>query len=215
MAEMRSSDLDITYLKSAKHFHVSSLFLQRAFARDLPALFRELKRADLTISLDTNDDPTDTWDDLLEPLLEFVDVLLPNEVEACRIAHKETLHEALDVLSERVKCVVVKRGALGATVRQGREQGSVEGILANPIDTIGAGDSFNAGFLYALLNGLEAEQCARAGNICGALSTLRAGGTEAFRDRELVRDFLGQYNFYPLYGPTEGRSMLATGKDMQ
>jgi sugar/nucleoside kinase (ribokinase family) len=64
-----------------------------------------------------------------------------------------------------------------------------------PVDTIGAGDSFNAGFLFGWLRGLSLEQCARAGNIAGALSTLRAGGTEAFREKEMTTAFLKEHGF--------------------
>ena len=74
------------------------MFLQRGLAPDLPNLFRELKRAGLTISLDTNDDPDDEWGGVLDELLGLIDVLLPNEAELCRIAHKETIEDALEVL---------------------------------------------------------------------------------------------------------------------
>jgi sugar/nucleoside kinase (ribokinase family) len=195
MAEMRVCDLDVAYLKSGRHFHLSSLFLQRALAPDLPALFRELRDAGLTISLDTNDDPEDKWGDLLDPLLDLIDVLLPNEAEACRIAHRDTLDEALDVLSKRVPCVAVKRGGQGSVVRAGSQTFTAKAIPVVPVDTIGAGDSFNAGFLFAWLKGLAPDQCALAGNITGALSTLRAGGTEAFRERDFVNDFLDQHAF--------------------
>ncbi len=195
MAEMRVQDLDVEYLKSGRHFHLSSLFLQRSLAPGLPALFRELKDAGLTISLDTNDDPEDRWGDLLDPLLDLIDVLLPNEAEACRIAHQDTLDDALDVLSKRVPCVAVKRGPQGSIVRAGRQIITVNGISVIPVDTIGAGDSFNAGFLFAWLKGLPVDQCALAGNITGALSTLQAGGTEAFRDRDFVENFLDQHAF--------------------
>jgi sugar/nucleoside kinase (ribokinase family) len=195
MAEMRVRDLDVVYLKSGRHFHLSSLFLQRALAPGLPALFRELKDAGLTISLDTNDDPEDKWSDLLDPLLDLIDVLLPNEAEACRMAHRDTLHEALEVLSKRVPCVAVKRGAQGSLVRAGSQSFIAKGIPVVPVDTIGAGDSFNSGFLFAWLKDLPLDQCALAGNIAGALSTLQIGGTEAFRNRELVNNFLDRHAF--------------------
>ena len=119
MADMRLSDLDLDYLKSAKHFHLSSLFLQRALEPDLPALFKELKNAGLTISLDTNDDPSGRWSGVLPELLEYVDVLLPNEGEACRMAKKETLEEALEELARQVPCVAVKCGSRGSVVGVG------------------------------------------------------------------------------------------------
>lgn len=195
MAEMRLCDLDVAYLKSARHFHFSSLFLQRALEPDVPALFRELKEAGLTISLDTNDDPSGQWNGVLPDLLDYVDLLLPNEAEACRIAHQETLEDALRELARRVPCVAVKCGSRGSIVCAGGETLTVAGISVTPVDTIGAGDSYNAGFLFAWLKGLPPSQCAYAGNVTGALSTLRVGGTEAFRDAQLVRSFLSEHSF--------------------
>jgi sugar/nucleoside kinase (ribokinase family) len=195
MAALRLRDLDIDYLKSAKHFHLSSLFLLHALEPDLPALFKELKEAGLTISLDTNDDPSGHWGGVFPELLDYVDLLLPNEGEARRITRKETLDEALTELNQCVPCVAVKCGSRGSVVRVGEETFTVGGIPVNPVDTIGAGDSFNAGFLFGWLNGWPPGQCAYAGNIAGALSTLRVGGTEAFRDGDLVQSFLQLHSF--------------------
>ncbi|MGI8772514.1 MAG: carbohydrate kinase family protein [Acidobacteriaceae bacterium] len=193
MAEMTLADLDMEYLCSGRHFHLSSLFLQKALQPDLPRLFAELKRAGLTISLDTNDDPDGAWDGVLDELLDMIDVLLPNQAELKQIARKSTVEEALAVLSRRVPLVVVKRGPEGALVQQGDVRESVPGITVQPVDTIGAGDSFNAGFLSAYLRGESPLSCAAMGNLAGALSTLRPGGTEAFRDARLRQQFLAQH----------------------
>jgi sugar/nucleoside kinase (ribokinase family) len=195
MATMRLGDLDIDYLKSAKHYHQSSLFLLHALEPDLPALFKELKEAGLTISLDPNDDPSGRWGGVLPDLLEYVDLLLPNEGEACRMTGKNTLDEALADLAHRVPCIAVKCGSRGSVVRVSGETFTVGGVPVQPVDAIGAGDSFNAGFLFGWLKGWPPDQCAYAGNITGALSTLRVGGTEAFRDRDLVRTFLQLHSF--------------------
>lgn len=195
MAEMTRADLDFDYLASARHFHLSSLFLQRGLHPDLPQLFRDLKRSGLTLSLDTNDDPADRWDGVLDELLDLVDILLPNEAEACRIAHRDTLEEALAVLSRHVPMIVVKRGARGALVQRGGERILVDPVTVEPVDSIGAGDSFNAGFLSAWLRGADPQAAAMAGNIAGALSTLRPGGTEALRDPSLWKPFLAEHQF--------------------
>jgi sugar/nucleoside kinase (ribokinase family) len=195
MAAMRLDDLDIDYLKSAKHYHQSSLFLLHALEPDLPALFKELKKTGLTISLDTNDDPSGRWGGVLPELLEYVDLLLPNEGEACRMTKKNTLDEALDELAQRVPCIAVKCGSRGSVVRVNGETFTVGEVPVQPVDAIGAGDSFNAGFLFGWLKGWPPDRCAYAGNVTGALSTLRVGGTEAFRDRDLVRSFLQLHSF--------------------
>jgi sugar/nucleoside kinase (ribokinase family) len=204
MSEMTIRDLDVSWLRASRHFHFSSLFLQRALAPDLPTLFRELKDAGLTLSLDTNDDPKDQWDGVLDELLDLVDVLLPNEAEACRIARRGTLDEALATLAGRVPCVAVKCGRRGSIVQKGGTRWKAAGIEVDAVDSIGAGDSFNAGFLFAWLQDLDPESCARAGNITGAVSTLRPGGTEAFRDRQLVDNFLSTHGFPAVRGHRDG-----------
>lgn len=195
IAAMTMADLDMDYLASARHFHLSSLYLQRGLTADVPKLFERLRQAGLTISLDTNDDPDDRWGYPLEEILPLVDVFLPNERELLRITGKDTLEAALEELSPRVRCIAVKRGARGSAVKTAKEFVTAEPVAVSPVDTIGAGDSYNAGFLFAWLQGLELAECARAGNMTGALSTLRPGGTEAFCDAGLMAEFLGEHRF--------------------
>ncbi len=195
MSGMTRADLDFDYLSSAKHFHLSSLFLQRDLAPELPELFRDLKLAGLTISLDTNDDPEDIWGGVLDELLDHIDVFLPNEDEVCHITRRDTVEEALIALSDRVPCIAAKCGSRGALVRTDNKSLHIPPITVNPVDTIGAGDSFDAGFLYAYLRGLDPAACAAVGNVTGALSTLKTGGTEAFRDFQLRDRFLRENNF--------------------
>jgi len=195
MFDMTVADLDLDYLASAKHFHLSSLFLLRGLHAGLPALFRELKKRGLTISLDTNDDPDDRWNGVLDQLLPYLDLLLPNDDEIRRIARRDSIDDALDVLSATVPLIAVKRGSNGALVQEGGRRFAVPGVEVQPVDTIGAGDSFDAGFLAAWLGGATPEQSAQAGNITGALSTQRPGGTEAFRDGKLMEEFLRQHAF--------------------
>lgn len=196
MAHMTVADLDLDYLLSSRHFHLSSLFLQTALQPGLPQLFADLKRAGVTLSLDTNDDPTGEWGGVLGQLLDTIDLLLPNEDEIKKIAGQPTLEQSLDALSTRVPLIVVKCGSRGAVVQRGSQRDWVAPILVDPadlVDTIGAGDSFNAGFLRSYLNGQDPLRAATAGNITGALSTLRSGGTEAYRDATLRSNFLRQH----------------------
>jgi sugar/nucleoside kinase (ribokinase family) len=193
MADMKVADLDMSYLTSAGHFHLSSLFLQTGLQPDLPQLFSSLKQTGLTLSLDTNDDPSDTWNGVLDQLLDSIDLLLPNESEIKRMTRKPTLEEALDTLAPRVPLIVVKCGSRGAVVQQGKTRSWIAPVAVQPVDTIGAGDSFNAGFLSFYLKGESPVRAAMMGNVAGALSTLRAGGTEAYRDVALRHIFLAQH----------------------
>jgi sugar/nucleoside kinase (ribokinase family) len=182
MAEMRFEDLDLEHVFNARHLHLSSFFLQRALRPSVAELFRRAKQAGLTTSLDTNDDPEDRWDSHVIEVLQFVDVLLPNESEACRLARREDPMDALGFLSEKCRLVVMKRGENGVTARRGGEIVTAAPVKAEVVDTIGAGDSFDAGFLHQFIRGAALEECLRYGNLTGALSTTRQGGTEAFRD---------------------------------
>ncbi len=79
---------------------------------------------------------------------------------------------------------------------QGSERVECPAANVDAVDSVGAGDSFDAGFLYAWLDRRSLKECLAMGNVAGALSTTRAGGTEAFRDREHRRRFLQQQEAY-------------------
>lgn len=192
MFEMTAEDLDLTYLASSRHFHLSSLFLHKALQPDLPRICRHLKAAGLSLSLDTNDDPEDRWGGALDELIGIVDIFMPNEDEACRITGKTNAESAIEALAKRIPLVAIKCGKRGALVQKGTSRWMVPGEPVTPVDTIGAGDSFDAGFLTAYLRGEAPEACAAFGNRTAALSTLRQGGTESFRDPQFVEEFLQQ-----------------------
>ena len=189
IAELTYEDLDFEYLCDSKHFHFSSFFLQRNLQPRIVELFKRLKAAELTTSLDTNDDPDDSWHGL-EPLLPYVDVLLPNAREAKKIAGVDDLEEAVQRLAQLVPLVVIKLGEDGSLAQHGNQRFKSHAVPVVPIDAVGAGDSFDAGFLSQYVLGADLLACLRAGNLAGALSTTRPGGVEAFRDREHREQFL-------------------------
>jgi sugar/nucleoside kinase (ribokinase family) len=153
-------------------------------------LFRHVKERGLTTSLDTNDDPDEEWSEDLFPLLKYVDVLLPNEREACQISHAQNVEAAAKFLSGVVPLVVIKRGSQGALAQRGNDIFSASPIASAFVDAVGAGDSFDAGFIHQYIRGTGIEDCLKFGNIAGALSVTRAGGTEAFRDKSHREQFL-------------------------
>jgi len=182
IAETSWEDLDLDYLCDSRHFHFSSYYLQRGLRPCIGRLFQHLKSKGLTISLDTNDDPDDRWEGGLHEVLRHVDVFLPNEREACKAAGTEDLEEAIHKLSQLVPLVIVKLGRKGAAAQRGSERFNSPSQEVVAIDTVGAGDSFDAGFLHEYVKGSDLPTCLASGNRAGALSTTRPGGTEAFRD---------------------------------
>lgn len=187
---LRREHLDLSYLSDSRHFQLSSYFLQRGLLTKIPQLLRDLKSAGLTLSLDTNDDPDDLWQSGLQDVLPLVDILLPNEREAMKISGCASLESAIDWLTQRVPLVVVKLGAQGAVACRGKERLHSPAVALDAvIDPVGAGDSFVAGFLSQYVRGAALNECLRIGNLAGALSVSRPGGTEAFRDRAWCEQF--------------------------
>jgi sugar/nucleoside kinase (ribokinase family) len=193
IAQFSLKDIDFDSLLDSRHFHMSSLYLHRALLPDMPELFRRVKAAGLTISLDTNDDPEDRWDGGLKGLLKYVDVFLPNLREATKITGTDDSDVAIKRLAEMVPLVVAKLGSEGALAQRGTERFSSPGLKITAVDPVGAGDSFDAGFLHEYLRGSDLTTCLASGNRAGALSVTRPGGTEAFRDREYRESFLREH----------------------
>jgi len=182
IAELSWEDLDLDYLADAKHFHLSSYYLQRGLRPRVGELFQYLKKKGLTISLDTNDDPEDAWGGGLREALRYVDAFLPNEREACKVAETADLEAAVEKLAGWVPLLVVKLGRKGAMAVHGGKRVASPAQEVVAVDTVGAGDSFDAGFLHEYVRGADLPTCLGSGNRAGALSTTRPGGTEAFRD---------------------------------
>ena len=190
--DLRLEDISPAILDRYHHLHVGSYFLQRGLQPGLPELLRQAHSAGLTTSLDTGYDPDGEWGggDLLA-LLTFVDIFLPNEEEARAIARVADTETALRELAKHARLVVVKCGPSGAmSLHDGRIVHS-PALPVDVVDTTGAGDSFNAGFITAhVIQGLPLGEALRFANACGALSTTGFGGTTAQPTLERVLAFL-------------------------
>lgn len=193
MFEMGIEDVDIDRLASAKHFHMSSLFLHRKLTPDIPEIFREMKRRGLSTSLDTNDDPEDKWAGVLEEVFAITDLLFCNEDELIKIARTDDIAAAMTQVAAKVPLLIVKRGSRGASAWLEGKRMDVDGIRVNAVDPVGAGDSFDAGFLHQWVRRAPLETCLAYGNLAGALSVTRPGGTEAFRDATYREQFFAAH----------------------
>lgn len=184
--------IDFEYLASAKHFHLSSFYLHRGLRADVPELLRRLKARGLTISFDCNDDPDDKFEGLREAV-KHVDVFLPNAREAMRMTGADTVQKAVRELAQLVPLVIVKMGADGALARRGHEEWFHPALKIELVDPVGAGDSFDAGFLHEWIRGSHMQTCLASANLAGALSVTRPGGTEAFRDASYREKFFSEH----------------------
>ncbi|MDP9614931.1 carbohydrate kinase family protein [Streptomyces demainii] len=182
LAATSGRDVPERLLTSARHVHSASFFLMPHLAADLPGLFDTARAAGATTSLDTNDDPSGRWDrTALAPVLARTDVLLPNAAEAHRLAGTDgtSVAAAAGLLARQVPLVAVKNGADGALCHDGRTVLTTAGVRVTAQDAVGAGDSFNAGFLAGRLAGRSLADTLDLAAVCGALSTRAAGGTTA------------------------------------
>jgi sugar/nucleoside kinase (ribokinase family) len=173
---LKASDIPDALLGQARHLHVASYFLQTDLQPDLPALFRRGRSLGLTTSLDTNYDPAEKWTGFDE-LLSVTNVLLPNEREAMSLTGQPDVDLAAGVLGSKVEILAIKMGAKGALGLSAAGRVKVEAIPVKAVDSVGAGDSFDAGFLYGYLDQWDLEKCLRLACACGALSMQKAGGT--------------------------------------
>jgi len=200
---LSGADVPRELLASARHVHAASFFLQPRLAADLPSLFSVARSHGATTSLDTNDDPSGRWEGLAEVLAE-TDILLPNEAEVLAITAAEgsrsahapstlvppTLSAGASAAPSAVEAAARDLAARGMlpVVKLGRDgvlawtdAGAVRApaVAVTPVDTVGAGDSLDAGFVAALLRGLPPAAALRIAAACGSLSTRAAGGTSA------------------------------------
>lgn len=175
ISALQADEISNDLLGQARHLHVASYFLQTSLAANLPGLFSRARSLGLSTSLDTNYDPTEQWSGF-DALLAVTNVFLPNEKEACSLTATGEAQAAADVLQEKVETLAIKMGAKGALSVKAGQRIQVPSLPVKVVDTVGAGDSFDAGFLYGYLNDWPLEKMLRLGAVCGALSTQKAGG---------------------------------------
>jgi sugar/nucleoside kinase (ribokinase family) len=181
MEHLTLDDVTDAHLGSARHLHFASVFLQPGLRSSTAALFRRARKAGMTTSFNPQWDPGGAWDLDLASILPDVDVFLPNEQEILSLTRKGDIPSALATLRPFARAVVVKQGNRGATLQAGGHIVSRPALLnTRVVDAIGAGDSFDAGFVSRFLEGDPLEGCLAAGNLMGAVSTTAAGGTGAF-----------------------------------
>lgn len=180
IAALAVRHLDMAIVTAARHLHVGAYYLLDSLRPDLPDVFRSARAAGLTTSLDPNDDPTRRW--AIDAMLDQCDLLLPNDSEACEFTGLTDARAATRVLARRVGTVAVTAGAAGAFVARGESVVEAAPRAVDPstiVDAVGAGDNFDAGFLYGFVHDWPLDRCLRAGLGAASLSLRGRGGTGA------------------------------------
>jgi sugar/nucleoside kinase (ribokinase family) len=193
IGDMRGSLVDPDLLHGARHVHVSSYYMQRSLQSELGELFREAHEAGATTSIDPNWDPREEWNSGLLSMLSATEYFLPNSAEARRITGLDDIEIAATALAENGCTLAVKLGAGGGLAARGDEVLQVPAYQVDVEDATGAGDSFDAGFVAAMLDGLPLQRALETAVVCGSLSTRATGGVDAQPTTEEVRTALATF----------------------
>ncbi|RAP75980.1 carbohydrate kinase family protein [Paenibacillus montanisoli] len=176
-------------MREASHVHFGSYFLQEQMQPHWIEVFKLAKAQGLTTSFDAGWDPAEHWDrERLAALLAYTDWFIPSEEEALRIFEVGSVEQLPERLPSARGAVIVKCGSAGSVgIFEGGRIEHARPFAVQPVDTTGAGDSFNAGFIAAKLHGLSDLEALEYANACGALSTLAIGGAGTVTSEGLAR----------------------------
>ncbi|TVQ02732.1 MAG: carbohydrate kinase family protein [Balneolaceae bacterium] len=178
MESFSLNDIDDSVFQMARHLHTSSIFFQPGIKNDLPEMMKKARMNGMTTSMDTQWDPDEKWEIDLNSIFPHLDFFMPNEKELLNLVSAASIEDAWKKLSGLETTFIIKKGTGGATWKKGNRQFHVPAYnVPNFVDAIGAGDSFNAGFIRAFLAGKTPEECMVEAAKTAAASTMAAGGT--------------------------------------
>lgn len=184
--------VDVAQVGKASHIHVTGY----AGSANHDAYLRFLKKikeeTQTTISFDVGWDASGEWNRRIYELFPYIDVLFMNQTESLHYSRCQTAREAAESFAEKCGMAVIKLGKEGSIAIKDGQFFSASSYTVEAVDTTGAGDSFNAGFIYGFLSGKSMEECLKCGNGCGALSVTKLGGNTGFPDREELARFIGR-----------------------
>jgi len=198
MESFCAEDIDFDFLKNSSHLHVSSIFLQTGIRKDIVSIFSQAKASGLTTSLDPQWDPAEEWELDIENFFPLLDVFMPNHKEFLAITHTQSLMEGIDVIKSFAPNItlIIKDGQNGAYAwKQGELIHQPAFLNKDVVDCIGAGDSFNAGFIHSFVQARSLADSLYLGAVTGAISTTKAGGTGAFASLQQVQKIANERFF--------------------
>lgn len=189
IAEFNGSSVDESILAGFNHVHIGGVYIQTKLLPEVTRLLKTARAAGVSTSLDPQWDSTEAWAGMSEwlPLLTY---LFVNEGEALSITRARTAAEACKILAARTEQPVVKAGEAGALVLIDGAPTSIPARKVEVQDTTGAGDSFDAGFLFARLEkDMGFAEACEFGNLVAARSCTFVGGTAARSTYEDILKF--------------------------
>jgi sugar/nucleoside kinase (ribokinase family) len=197
MEQLSANDIPIAALHASRHLHCCSYFFQPALQPGLPYLLAKARELGLSTSFDMQCDPSGKWKINLESILPHIDIFLPNETELMAIGQSNQLEKAIASISSICSILVVKQGENGSLLIANKKKTHIQALKSSSfIDAIGAGDSFDAGFINQFLMNRPLTDCQRFGNIVGAISTTATGGTTALESITNIKQYVKEHFGY-------------------
>ena len=187
MENLVIDDIPFSEFKNARHLHLSSFFLQTGIKKDVTQIFKRAKQEGMTTSMDIQWDPAEKWDFDYKETLPYIDVFFPNEAEIKALTGTKDAISGIHKLKQYGNIIAVKSGDKGSFLWKDNNLVHKKAFTNEKVvDAIGAGDSFDAGFIHNFLKGESATSCLDFANLTGAISTTAAGGTAAFESFDQV-----------------------------
>jgi len=187
--EMRLEELDPEQIAMGKHVHITG-YKGRSNHDKYMDFAKALKEKGLTLSFDVGWDETGEWYEGIFELMQVADVFLMNETEALHYTRCETIEDSLSRMAQYGCQIVLKLGSQGAVAMKDGDVARMPAFKVTAVDTTGAGDSFNAGYLFGFLSGMDVTASLRYGNACGALTVSADGGSAGFADLDGLHAFI-------------------------
>ncbi|MAS71530.1 MULTISPECIES: carbohydrate kinase family protein [unclassified Leeuwenhoekiella] len=193
MVDFTQTDIPWDHIADFDHVHLSNFFVQEGIRKDILEIFKKLKEYGITTSLDTQWDVLERWDFDYKSCLPYVDFFLPNESELLALTGFDSIEKAITEIQDFTNYLALKMGNEGSWGIYNKEILKTDAFSPETfVDAIGAGDSYNAGFVTHFLNTQNFKESLINGNLMGAVNTTATGGTQAFSSQKSLHQILNK-----------------------
>lgn len=187
--ELDLRQLDLRSVELARHVHLTG-YRGRRNHDDYMQMVAKLKAMGVTLSCDVGWDDTGEWHEGIYELMKAVDIFFMNEAEAMHYTRCSREADGIAKLRTHSSHFVIKMSSKGAIACIDGKVTRRAGFQVNSVDTTGAGDAFNAGYMFGYLAGKPVEECLLFGNACGACSVTNYGGSTGITDIDALQQFI-------------------------
>jgi len=192
--DLTLSDVNLDSISSYRLFHFGGYYLYpKMWGEPTVMLMKYAKEKGLLTSLDTQMDRTGQYAGELDRVLRHTDILFADEFEAKSVAKEDSAEKAAQkLLSYGPSIIGIKLGMDGCLVATRNETIRIPAFKVEVVDTIGAGDAWDAGFILGELNNWDLRESAEFANATAAFSVMGPGGSEGVSGRREIENFLKQ-----------------------